>query len=91
VAAVVALVGLGRIYLGVEAPTDVLLGAAVGVTLPLLAYRLFTPNEVFPIRYRRGRSAHLDVGGARGAAIRRALTDQLGVVVCRRGPPQPVA
>jgi tRNA A-37 threonylcarbamoyl transferase component Bud32 len=59
----------------------VLLGAAVGVTLPLLAYRLFTPNEVFPIRYRRGRSAHLDVGGTRGAAIRRALTDQLGVVV----------
>jgi membrane-associated phospholipid phosphatase len=81
VLAVVALLGLGRIYLGVEAPTDVLLGAAVGVTLPLLAYRLFTPNEVFPIRYRRGRSAHLDVGGARGAAIRRALTDQLGVVV----------
>jgi membrane-associated phospholipid phosphatase len=79
--AVVALLGLGRIYLGVEAPTDVLLGATIGVTLPLLAYRLFTPNEVFPIRYRRGRSAHLDVGGARGTAIRRALTDQLGVVV----------
>jgi membrane-associated phospholipid phosphatase len=81
VLAVVAPLGLGRIYLGVEAPTDVLLGAAVGVTLPLLAYRLFTPNEVFPIRYRRGRSAHLDVGGTRGTAIRRALTDQLGVVV----------
>ena len=86
VAAVVALLGLGRIYLGVEAPTDVLLGAAVGVTLPLLAYRLFTPNEVFPIRYRRGRSAHLDVGGARGMAIRRALTDELGVVVCEVEP-----
>jgi tRNA A-37 threonylcarbamoyl transferase component Bud32/membrane-associated phospholipid phosphatase len=78
---VVALLGLGRVYLGADAPTDVLLGAAVGVTLPLLAYRLFTPNEVFPIRYRRGRTAHLDVGGARGTAIRRALTDQLGVVV----------
>jgi membrane-associated phospholipid phosphatase len=81
VVAIVALVGVARIYLGVEAPTDVLLGLALGVTLPLLAYRLFTPNEVFPIRYRRGRTAHLDVGGARGTAIRRALTDQLGVVV----------
>jgi membrane-associated phospholipid phosphatase len=80
-AGIVALLGLARIYLGVEAPTDVLLGIALGVTIPLLAYRLFTPNEVFPIRYRRGRSAHLDVGGARGMAIRRALTDQLGVVV----------
>ena len=31
--------------------------------------------------YRRGRSAHLDVGGRRGEAIRRALQDQLGVIV----------
>ena len=31
--------------------------------------------------YRRGRSAHLDVGGARGAAIRQALEEQLGLVV----------
>jgi tRNA A-37 threonylcarbamoyl transferase component Bud32 len=36
---------------------------------------------VFPVAYRRGRSAHLDVGGARGVAIRRALADQLGLVV----------
>jgi tRNA A-37 threonylcarbamoyl transferase component Bud32 len=33
------------------------------------------------VTYRRGRAAHLDVGGARGAAIRRALQDQLGLVV----------
>jgi hypothetical protein len=33
------------------------------VTIPLLAYRWFTPSEVFPITYRRGRGAHLDVGG----------------------------
>jgi hypothetical protein len=44
----------------------VLLAVVVGVTLPLLAFRLFVPSEVFPIVYRRGRSAHLDVGGARG-------------------------
>jgi membrane-associated phospholipid phosphatase/tRNA A-37 threonylcarbamoyl transferase component Bud32 len=83
---IVALVGLARIYLGVDAPTDVLLGAALGVTIPLLAYRLITPSKVFPIRYRRGRSAHLDVGGARGAAIRQALTEQLGLVVTEVKP-----
>jgi len=36
---------------------------------------------VFPISYRRGRAAHLDVGGARGVAIRRGLRDQLGLNV----------
>jgi tRNA A-37 threonylcarbamoyl transferase component Bud32 len=77
----VALAALGRVALGADAPTDVLVAAAIGVTIPLVAFRLFTPSEVFPISYRRGRSAHLDVGGARGLAIRRGLEDQLGVVV----------
>jgi membrane-associated phospholipid phosphatase len=73
--------GLGRVALGADAPTDVLVAAAVGVTLPLVAFRLFAPNEVFPVAYRRGRAAHLDVGGARGAAIRQGLEDQLGLAV----------
>jgi tRNA A-37 threonylcarbamoyl transferase component Bud32/membrane-associated phospholipid phosphatase len=77
----VALAALGRVVLGAEAPTDVLVGVAIGVTLPLAAFRLFTPNSVFPISYRPGRSAHLDVTGARGVAIRRGLEDQLGLVV----------
>jgi len=77
----VILLGLVRVYLGVDTPSDVLVGAAIGVTIPLLAYRWFTPSEVFPITYRRGRSAHLDVGGARGEAIRRALADQLGLEI----------
>ena len=54
-----------------------LVGAALGVTIPLLAFRWFAPNDVFPVSYHRGRTAHLDVGGARGQAIRRALSDQL--------------
>jgi membrane-associated phospholipid phosphatase/tRNA A-37 threonylcarbamoyl transferase component Bud32 len=77
----VVLLGLVRMYLGVDTPSDVLVGAAIGVTIPLLAYRWFTPSEVFPISYRRGRTAHLDVGGARGEAIRRALADQLGLEI----------
>jgi tRNA A-37 threonylcarbamoyl transferase component Bud32 len=80
-AGLVALAALGRVALGADAPTDVLVAVALGVTLPLVAFRLFTPNEVFPIVYRRGRSAHLDVGGARGAAIQRGVEDQLGVIV----------
>jgi membrane-associated phospholipid phosphatase/tRNA A-37 threonylcarbamoyl transferase component Bud32 len=79
--AVVALVGLSRVALGVDAPSDVLVGTVLGVTVPLLAFRWFTPNAVFPVSYRRGRTAHLDVGGARGEAIRRALQDQMGLIV----------
>jgi tRNA A-37 threonylcarbamoyl transferase component Bud32 len=81
VAGLITLVALARIALGVDAPTDVLVGVGIGVTLPLLAFRRFTPNEVYPVAYRRGRSAHLDVGGARGQAIQRALADQLGLIV----------
>src|SRR5512132_1004300 len=77
----VALVAVARMYLGVEAPTDILVGVAIGVAISLLAFRLLAPSQVFPISYRRGRAAHLDVGGARGQAIRRALHDQLGLVV----------
>jgi membrane-associated phospholipid phosphatase len=80
-AGLVAVVAVARMALGVEAPTDVLVGVGIGVTIPLLLFRRFTPNEVYPVVYRRGRSAHLDVGGARGQAIRRALADQLGLVV----------
>ena len=79
-AGLVAVVAVARMALGVEAPTDVLVGVGIGVTIPLLLFRRFTPNEVYPVVYRRGRSAHLDVGGARGQAIRRALADQLGLV-----------
>src|SRR5215213_879236 len=81
VAGLIALVALARMALGVEAPTDILVGVVLGVALPLLLFRRFAPNEVYPVTYHRGRSAHLDVGGARGEAIRRALEDQLGLVV----------
>jgi len=80
-AGLVTLAALGRIALGAEAPTDALVGVAIGVTIPLVAFRLFTPSEVFPVTYRRGRAAHLDVTGERGTAIRRAVEDQLGLVV----------
>jgi tRNA A-37 threonylcarbamoyl transferase component Bud32/membrane-associated phospholipid phosphatase len=80
VAGLIAVVAVARMALGVDAPTDVLVGAGIGVTIPLLLFRRFTPNEVYPVTYRRGRSAHLDIGGTRGQAIRRALADQLGLI-----------
>jgi tRNA A-37 threonylcarbamoyl transferase component Bud32 len=81
VAGIVALIALARLYLAVDTPTGVLVAAIIGVTIPLIAFRLLCPEEVFPVAYRRGRTAHLDVGGRRGEAIRRALQDQLGVIV----------
>ena len=61
----VTLLGLARMYLGVDAPSDVLVGAAIGVTFPLLAFRWFVPSDVFPVRYHRGRSAHSVPGATR--------------------------
>lgn len=40
-AGLVALVGVARIALGVDAPADVLVGVGIGVAIPLLAFRWF--------------------------------------------------
>src|SRR4030095_13120972 len=85
-AGVVTLAGLARVALGAEAPPDVPVGVAIGVAIPLALFRLFAPNEVYPISYRRGRAAHLDVTGARGAAILRGLEDHLGLAVTEVKP-----
>ncbi|HEV8165038.1 MAG TPA: phosphatase PAP2 family protein, partial [Actinomycetota bacterium] len=79
--ALVALVAVAHVYLAIEAPSDILVGVAVGVATGLLGFRLLAPSAAFPVSYRRGRTAHLDVGGVRGQAIRQALHDQLGLIV----------
>src|SRR5262245_57535204 len=79
--AVVALFCLARLYLAVDHPDDALFAVALGVAIPVTAFRWFTPNAVFPVVYRRGRTAHVDVGGRRGDAIRLAGHDQLGLTV----------
>jgi membrane-associated phospholipid phosphatase len=80
VTVVLAVAGFGRLYLGVEHPSDVVVAVILGVAVPLALWRLLVPNDVFPVTYRRGRTAHLDVGGRRGEAIVAALHDQLGLV-----------
>jgi len=56
------------------------------VAIAVTAFRFFTPNEAFPVVYRRGRSAHVDVTGRRGEAIRQAVRDQLGLTVLEIKP-----
>jgi membrane-associated phospholipid phosphatase/tRNA A-37 threonylcarbamoyl transferase component Bud32 len=79
---VIVLLGLARIYLGVDHFTDVVMGAILGMGILVLAFRFFCPESAFPVTYgKRGRSAHLDLGGRRGEAIRRAVLEQLGLTV----------
>ncbi|HKE52462.1 MAG TPA: phosphatase PAP2 family protein [Actinomycetes bacterium] len=78
---VVALVAFARLYLAVDHPSDIAWAVISAVAIMLFAFRWFTPNEAFPVTYRRGKTAHLDVTGARGKAIRQAINDQLGLTV----------
>jgi tRNA A-37 threonylcarbamoyl transferase component Bud32/membrane-associated phospholipid phosphatase len=80
VCGLLAVTALSRLYLAQDHPSDIAAGVILGVAVPLAAFRLLTPNEVYPVRYRRGRPAHLDVTGPRGEAIVRALEDQLGLL-----------
>jgi membrane-associated phospholipid phosphatase/tRNA A-37 threonylcarbamoyl transferase component Bud32 len=78
--ALVVIVGVSRVYLGVDHPTDVLAALAIGWAFSVVVYRIVVPEEVFGVRYRRhGNPAHLDLSGARGPAIRSALQQQLGI------------
>jgi membrane-associated phospholipid phosphatase len=80
VAALLVVTALSRIYLAQDALTDVATGAIIGVGIPLAMFRWFAPNEAFPVTYRRGRTAHLDVSGARHDAIVKAMEEQLGLI-----------
>jgi hypothetical protein len=81
VGAILLLLGLARMYLAVDNPSDLVAGVVLGVAVPVVAFRFFAPNEVFPVTYRRAKAAHLDVGGRRGQAIRTGVQEQLGLMV----------
>ncbi len=86
IGALLVVTALSRLYLAQDHPTDILAGIIFGVAVPLAAFRLLTPNDVYPVRYTRGRPAHLDVTGTRGGAIIRALQDQLGLIASEVKP-----
>jgi tRNA A-37 threonylcarbamoyl transferase component Bud32 len=73
-------------YLAVDAPTGPIGGLVLGIGIPVIAFRVLTPNSVFPVNYRRGRAAHLDIGGRRGQAIGTGVHDQLGLTVLEAKP-----
>jgi tRNA A-37 threonylcarbamoyl transferase component Bud32 len=73
-------------YLGVDHPTDVIIGAVLGPVIGIIVFRVIVPESVFPVSFTRGRSAHLDVSGRRGEAIRRALEEQMGIEVLSLEP-----
>jgi tRNA A-37 threonylcarbamoyl transferase component Bud32/membrane-associated phospholipid phosphatase len=83
---VVALVAGSRLLLGIDHPSDILVALAFAVAVPVVAFRWFTPNAVVPVSYGGGKTAHLDVTGRRGEAIRRAVEEQLGVVITEVKP-----
>jgi tRNA A-37 threonylcarbamoyl transferase component Bud32/membrane-associated phospholipid phosphatase len=83
---IVFLFALSRLYLAVDRPADVVFGVVLGMAIAVTAFRWFTPNEFFPVNYRKGKTAHLDVTGARGMAIRQAVQDQLGMKIVEVKP-----
>ena len=84
---VAALVAISRVVLAADYPVDAAYALAVGFTVPIAVFAYFVPDDVFPVSYRRGgTAAHLDLGGERGAAIVRAMADQLGLTVTELEP-----
>ncbi len=86
VAVVVTLHSIARVYLGADHLTDAVVGVLFGAAIAVLVFRWFVPDGVFPVVYRTGSTAHLDIGGKRGEAIRSAVSDQLGVEILDMRP-----
>lgn len=81
IAIVLALFGASRVYLAVEYPLDSINAAVLAAAIMSVGFLYFCPEQVFPVGFQPGRTAHLDIGGARGDAIRVAMAEQLGVSV----------
>ena len=85
--AVVTLVALSRLYLAADYPANVVYAAVFSWVLTETLFRWFVPDASFPVSYRRGgNAAHLDLGGARADAVRRAMADQVGLEVTNVEP-----
>jgi tRNA A-37 threonylcarbamoyl transferase component Bud32 len=85
--AIMVLVVLARLLLGADYPIDAVYSLLAGWVTVGFAFAFFVPEDVFPVSYARGgKSAHLDLGGARGEAIIAAVRDQLGLTVTEIEP-----
>jgi tRNA A-37 threonylcarbamoyl transferase component Bud32/membrane-associated phospholipid phosphatase len=82
-----SVVVLSRLLLGAGYAADEIYSLFLGWVATGFAFAFFVPEEVFPVSYSRGgKSAHLDLGGARGEAIVQAIHDQLGFTVIEVEP-----
>jgi tRNA A-37 threonylcarbamoyl transferase component Bud32 len=81
-----AVFAAAELYLATYHPFDIAVGVTLAYAVLVNAFRFFTPNDVFPVSYGHGKTAHLDVTGARGDAIRQAVHDQLGLTVSEIKP-----
>jgi tRNA A-37 threonylcarbamoyl transferase component Bud32/membrane-associated phospholipid phosphatase len=79
--AVLALVGLSRVYLATDHPSDVLFAGLLSAMVMVVFFRVLAPEPAFPVVYKRGRSAHLTLDEPRLEAIRVAVAEQLGFEV----------
>jgi len=70
-----------QLYLGVDHPSDAVVAAIFSFAVTVVLFRWFAPENAFPVTWKRGVAAHLDVSGARGEAIKRAFGEQLGLDV----------
>ena len=77
---------LARVYLGVDHPTDAVVSAIFSIAVVAVLFRWFAPERVFPVTWRPGVTAHLDVTGERGEAIRNGVAQQLGMEVLEITP-----
>jgi membrane-associated phospholipid phosphatase len=86
-AALTALVVLARLVLAADYPADAMYAGLLGFAVAIVAFRVFAPDDSFPVSYRRGgNAAHLDLTGARAEAIKTAVRDQLGLDVAAVEP-----
>jgi len=79
--AVMVLIVFARVYLGVDHPSDAWVSVGLGISVTVVIFKVFVPEAVWPVSYSRGNTAHLDVSGRRGEAVKHAVKDQLGVEV----------
>ena len=76
------LVAVSRVYLGTAYPLAALYAVVLGFGVALAVFGLFAPDESFPVSYERGgNAAHLDLAGARTAAVVAAMQAQLGLTI----------
>jgi len=79
---VTVLVAASRVFLGAAYPLAALYAVLLGFSVAFVVFGLFAPDESFPVSYARGgNAAHLDLAGARTAAVVAAMRAQLGLAV----------